>query len=212
MRLHRLLSPTGLRAGWVLTGLAGAALVAAWAFRGAAATAPGPSVQQSEIDQAAERAGLCTAVNAKGIGLTGEYFAQSRLQGTASWTRTDGPVDVETARELSTSAGGPSAGSVRWRGWVKAPVSGDYRFHVSGAPSAEITVARQRFGAGGTSEGPIHLDAGRFYPIQVDVPDIPHDATLLRLEWTAPHGMRYVVPRAVLFTPTDTVKPPPRSA
>lgn len=193
--------------------MAGAALVAAWALRSPSAAAPGLSAQQSEIDQAAQRAGLCTAANAKGIGLTGEYFARSRLQGAPSWTRTDGPVDLEAARELTARTGGPAAGSVRWRGWVKAPVSGEYRFHLSGAPSAEITVARQRFGGGSTSDGSIHLDAGRFYPIQVDVPDIPHDATLLRLEWTAPHGMRYVVPRALLFTPSDTVKPPPpRSA
>jgi hypothetical protein len=50
------------------------------------------------------------------------------------------------------------------------------------------------------------MAAGRFYPIQIELARSAAVEQALRLEWTAPHGARYVVPKALLFAPTDSVR------
>ncbi len=148
---------------------------------------------------------LCSPRNAAGAGLRGEYFERENRDGQPLLVRTDGLVGSEAVRALSRQAGGPPARSARWIGWVKAPLPGPYRFHFDHA-EARIVVGAVDFStrALSSSEPPAALEmtAGRFYPIRVELDRLggPGDAAAT-LEWTPPHGQRFVVSRAMLFLP-----------
>lgn len=168
----------------------------------------------SEQRSAEIRAGLCSARGAKAAGLQAEYFAQPALKGKPLLVRLEGPIDdawPEAGREVD----GPVM-SARWRGWIRAPVSGRYAFHTD-VPGAMVRVAGQQLGSASPGQPDVaeavELAAGRYHPITVEVPRIPGasaGATRvtspgLRLSWTAPHGARYLIPKAVLFPPSETV-------
>ena len=149
---------------------------------------------------------LCSARNAVGVGLRGQYFAQPGWQGTPVLSRTDASIDFDASLDWPSDV--PAPRSVRWQGWVKAPISGLYRFHLDHA-NAHIVVARQEaVSADGRTPAALELQAGRFYPITIEIERLDaHGRGSLALEWTAPHGARYVVPRALLFLPSETASP-----
>lgn len=159
----------------------------------------------AELRQAAERANICTAANAVGVGLRGEYFADADLRGPAVLVRVDDVVDFDASIRQHAETGAQKVSSVRWAGWIKSPISGQYRFHAD-APGMKVLVARNVVaGADAPPDAKVDMAAGRFYPVEVVVSQITDSPTRIRLEWTAPHGARYVVPRALLQLPTDTV-------
>lgn len=159
----------------------------------------------AELARSAERADLCMASNAKGVGLRGEYFTNSSPGSLPVLVRIDEVIDFD--QEIAFAAGSEAAPlvAVRWSGWLKAPLSGRYRFHAD-APGMKVVVARQAMaGTGAQVDASMELAAGRFYPIEVTVNPYSASTAHVRLEWTAPHGARYVIPRALLHLPTDTV-------
>ena len=169
-------------------------------------------VQQSdlvavELRRAAARAETCTAANAVGVGLRGEYFADESWRGASLLVRVDSSVDFDASLDWPSGQALVRPRSARWSGWVKAPISGFYRFHAE-APSLRVQIARQWLaGADAAADATLEMAAGRFYPISVDVSRFSASATRLRLEWTAPHGARFVVPRALLFLPSESIIP-----
>lgn len=174
------------------------------------ARAPQGDLMAAELLRADARADLCTAVNAIGAGLRGEYFAEPALRGAAALVRVDSVVDFDALSLRSPSGQAePRAVSVRWSGWIKPPLSGKYRFHAD-APHMRVLVARNVVaGEGAAADTQVDLAAGRFYPIEVIVAQLPDGGVPIRLEWTAPHGARYLVPRALLHLPTETVATKP---
>jgi hypothetical protein len=89
--------------------------------------------------------------SSQGHGLVGRYFAGDWLQGGAVATRLDEtlglahwPVDASSSFWDSGAAGvvglRGSRGSVRWDGWIVAPVTGMYEFAVSSSGAARITI------------------------------------------------------------------------
>ncbi len=159
----------------------------------------------AELLRAAERADICTAANAVGVGLRGEYFSEANLAGTPLLVRVDDVVDFDHVIQHPTAVSTQAARSVKWTGWVKAPITGPYRFHAD-APHMKVLVARKVLaGEGAPADARIDLAAGRYYPIEVVVTRFSDSDARIRLEWTAPHGARYVVPRSLLQLPSDTV-------
>ena len=159
---------------------------------------------EAELQRAAERAAMCTSANVAGVGLRGEYYASERWGGRPLLTRTDGEIDFDASFDWP-AAERQRPLSVRWTGWIKPPLTGRYRFHTN-VPGARILVSRQLV-AGADAQGDIEMAAGRFYPITVELSTVEElgSSARLRLEWTAPHGARFVVPRALLYMPTDAV-------
>ena len=214
---------TSRRARWLVLslGLAAVGVGAALLLRHGTglwrpAQAPQADLMAAELLRADARADLCTAVNAIGAGLRGEYFADPLLRGAAALVRVDAGVDFDAASLRSPSGQAePKVASVRWSGWIKPPLSGMYRFHAD-TPNMRVLVARNVVaGDGASGDGRVDLSAGRFYPIEVVVTQLGDGAAPIRLEWTAPHGARYLVPRALLHLPTETVattRPPTGSA
>lgn len=169
---------------------------------GPAAAFAGPSNDRSE---------LCSGANIVGVGLRGEYFAAPHWQGQPLLVRTDVAVDFAGLADLPNESGQALPASVRWSGWIKAPTSGSYRFHLQ--PSqARMSISRQDVKAADSvaESEPVEMVAGRFYPIQVEVDELKEGQLPVRLEWTAPHGARYLIPRALLNLPTETVAVPTR--
>lgn len=216
-------APAGrtLRSVWVgagLVGLAVAALVPFWPVAptggGATARAPGamPSAHpvggltRTEAERADWRAQLCTGANAVGVGLRGEYFGRPGWKGDPLLVRTDATLEFDSRLDWPAEQTA-TARSARWSGWVRAPLTGRYRFH--GDPGGvTIEVAGQAVAGPEVAEpASVEMAAGRFYPITVAWERIDPAAGPLRLQWTAPHGARFTIPRNALFLPTDTVRP-----
>lgn len=154
-----------------------------------------------------ERAELCSGANIVGVGLRAEYFEKAGWRGEPMLVRTDGSVDFVGAADLPEELRATPPKSIRWTGWIKAPTHGAYRFHVMPA-DARVSVSRQDLDAGHAAAGaPVDMMAGRFYSIVVEVDGLTAASLPVRLEWTAPHGARYVIPRALLNLPTETVAP-----
>jgi len=154
------------------------------------------------------RANLCSDTNASGVGLRGEYFARADWQGPAIATRTDPTLDFVPSSNWPPAGQNGRAGSVRWTGWVKALVPGRYKFELEGAPDARITVAREQvFGPAVSGEKSVELPPGRYSPIVVELASLANTNGPVRLLWTTPYGVRFVVPRALLYMPSDTVAP-----
>lgn len=58
-------------------------------------------------------------------------------------------------------------------------------------------------GPGASVQAMIELTAGCFYPITVEVQHLDRVGGRLRLEWTTPYGVRFAIPQALLFMPTE---------
>jgi hypothetical protein len=172
---------------------------------------PSSDRMAAELVRAAERADICSAANAVGVGLRGEYFSEASLRGPAALVRVDDVVDFDPLMNWPSDIATRPV-SVRWSGWVKPPLSGRYRFHAE-APNMQIRVARKLVaGAGAAPDEKVEMAAGRFYPIEVVVSQLTDSDMRIRLEWTAPHGARYVVPKALLHLPTEMVAAAPTSS
>lgn len=164
-------------------------------------------LSQVEVERADWRAQLCSGANAVGVGLRGEYFARTGWRGDPLLVRTDATLEFDGGLDWPAGQAGTPR-SARWSGWVRAPLTGRYRFHAEPA-GVSIEVAGQRLaGPEVTADTPIELAAGRFYPVVVAWDRIDPQAGWMRLQWTAPHGARFTIPRNALFLPTETVAAP----
>ena len=183
-----------------------AAAVALSALVGQAGAAPAaPAVDPA----AAHRAQLCSPSNPTGVGLRGEYFAAADLTGPVLLSRVDAVLDLDAGLDWPVDRSSRRPKSARWTGWIKVPFAGRYRFDAEPA-TAVVTVGVTR--VQGPGVGPavaLDLEPGRFYPVEVVVARLPdaRSTDRIALRWTAPHGARYVIPRNLLFLPSDTVKP-----
>jgi PA14 domain len=200
------------RRGLVLGGL-GAACLAAPSLSRSGDTPPPISrpadILAAEQLRAEERSQLCSPDNASGVGLRGEYFGSEMLRGQPLLVRIDGPVNFSAALDWPADRSGQRPRSVRWTGWVKPSVAGIYRFHAADIPQARITVSRRPMaGVGAPADAQVELAAGRFYPISFELDHLRSLKDVVRLEWTAPFGSRFVIPRALLYVPNDTVDKP----
>ncbi|MBC7958098.1 MAG: hypothetical protein H7Y33_19780 [Cytophagales bacterium] len=156
--------------------------------------------QAGSFDANGPSALRCSGRNMGGVGLKGDYFAHVAMQGEPLLSRVDGTVEFDASFDWPIEKLPSRPRAARWQGWVKVPLSGRYRFH--GGPSAAITVsALPMAGPLAAPDATLDMAAGSFYPIVMEV-DLTN-ATHVRLEWTAPHGLRYVIPRALLFLPTS---------
>lgn len=159
-----------------------------------------------ETRRADHRAQLCSSANAVGVGLRGEYFAGPGFKGPMLLSRIDTVVDFDSSLDWPADRKGRTPRSVRWSGWVKAPLAGRYTLHIQ--PAGAVVTVSNRVLTGAAADGPpvIEMAAGRFYPISVELARPLRAGEVARLEWTAPHGARFVIPRQSLFMPTETVQ------
>jgi PA14 domain len=148
---------------------------------------------------------LCTSRNLPGNGLRGEYFAAVGFKGKPAVSRLDLQVDFDAQMLWPAEQAKSPPRSVRWSGWIRVPLNGNYTFHLSDGQQGEIKVANDVALSANGEAKKVELFAGRFTPVTVSVPALAVGKPL-KLEWTAPHGLRFTVPRGLLYPPTDQVK------
>ena len=166
----------------------------------------GGSGESADLRQAAQRLEMCSAKNVAGVGLRGEYFASQRDQRSALLVRVDPTIDFSPDLDWPASNVSARPRFARWSGWIKPPMSGRYRFHFP-VPGGRVSVSQQALvGQNVAADASIELAAGRFYPVQVelDLEVAVRPEGLIQLEWTAPHGARYLIPRSLLYLPSET--------
>jgi len=136
-------------------------------------------------------------------GLFGVYFTGDFAK--AVLARVDSQVD------FNWRAGRPAPGlpvdgfSVRWEGDVVAPATGLFTFHLRSDDGARLWVNGTKLvddwgpHPERTARGAILLEAGKHYPIVVEMHDLAGPA-LVRLLWSGPGTPRQVVPAERLFS------------
>jgi glucose/arabinose dehydrogenase len=138
-----------------------------------------------------------------GLGLVGTYYDNPDFTGGAV-ARVDGTVAFDWG------AGSPAPGisadtfSVRWRGQVRAQVSGAHTFYVRSDDAARLWVGGRLVVNDWTdhppqeTSGTVVLAAGRRYDIRLDYRQNV-GAALVQLSWSASGLAQQVVPTSALF-------------
>jgi hypothetical protein len=160
----------------------------------------GVDIDRRTIEEmlAAQREQVCSSRNKVGTGLRGQYFPLTGCAGDPGVTRLDGPVELEGAPDWPSG----EIRSIRWQGWVRAPLPGQYLIHMDGQ-AADVTIGRVLvLERTATQSVPIEFAAGRYYPVDVRVEARSPASLRARLSWTAPHGIKFLIPRASLYPPT----------
>ncbi len=141
-------------------------------------------------NQVSQRGELCTPFNPRGTGLWGEYYSEENFKGKLLISRMDAGIDFDSTNKWPYK-------SVKWKGWLKPPMSGKYHFHLD-TFGARITLSQKLL------IDEIELSAGNYYPLTVEIPSLK-SRSAIRLEWTTPYGVRYPIPKALLFPPSDSI-------
>jgi hypothetical protein len=151
-----------------------------------------------------------TAVPA--LGILGEYYDNQDFTNPRV-SRYDSKVDFTWSGSPITNNILADTFSVRWKGYIKARVSGIYTFYVQSNDgiklwfnnklliddSAPHSSTREKYGIP-TDENSqtLSLVAGKFYPIQIDYFDISGTA-VARLLWKYPGQSKQVIPSTWFF-------------
>ncbi len=146
------------------------------------------------------------AVPAAGSGLSGSYFNNKTLSGSAALTRVE-------AIDFGWGTGAPAASvnrdgfSARWTGTVLAPATGSYNLQTVSDDGVRVTLAGSSVISNWNDHSPttntsgtVNLVAGQRYPITVEYYENTGGAEM-RLRWRVPGSSTYVtVPAAQLYT------------
>jgi uncharacterized repeat protein (TIGR03806 family) len=139
-----------------------------------------------------------------GSGLTGAYFANQTLTGTAALTRTDGTVNFDWGN------GGPGGTipidhfSARWTGQVQAQVSETYTFYVTGDDGVRLWVNNVLLIDKWIDQGPtewsgsIALNAGSKYDVKLEFYENGGGA-VAKLAWSSPSTTKAIIPQSQLY-------------
>ncbi|MFF2911879.1 glycosyl hydrolase [Paenibacillus sp. NPDC057934] len=139
-------------------------------------------------------------------GLNGAYFNNAELMGKPVLIRQDSVID------FNWHGGSPAAGigadtfSVRWKGKIKPPSSGDYTFLVSADDGVRLWVGGKLIidswenRSGMDRTGSMKLRKDILYDIKVEYYENRGDASI-SLKWAGPHLKEAVVPQNALFLP-----------
>jgi MSHA biogenesis protein MshQ len=126
-------------------------------------------------------------------GLSGAYFNNMNLTGSATATRIDTSVDFDwAAGSPGVSGVGSNQFSVRWTGRLRAPVTGNYRFQTVSDDGVRLWVNGQQVINNWTDHGvttntssTISLDAGYAYDVRLEFYENGGQA-VIQLLWSTP--------------------------
>ena len=140
-----------------------------------------------------------------GTGLTGRYYNNTGLTGTAVLTRTEA---VNFGWGVSSPGTGVNSNlfSIRWSGRIEAPATGTYRFQTVSNDGIRVWIdGVQRInnwtahGSTTNTSGAVNLVAGTRYTITVEYYEATGQAEA-RLRWLTPGNSSYVaIPVTQLF-------------
>lgn len=145
-------------------------------------------------------------------GLLGEYYDESNLQNESAlrMRRIDPRIAFNFGYEPPDAVIEPEDYSIRWTGYIRPTVSGNYSFNTYSDDGVRVTVndtmVIDNWGllslAYSESDAPIYLQAGTYYPITVDYQQMPLYAAVF-LFWTAENVPVELIPEANFFVQQD---------
>ncbi len=141
-------------------------------------------------------------------GLTAQYFndaGDGTHFGTLKATRVDATVNFAWGTAAPMSSVNADNFSVRWTGWVQAPVSGSYKFSTVSDEGIRLWVNGQQVINNWTAHGSttntsasMTLTAGTKYWVMVEFYDKTSTATA-KLQWSYPGQATQIIPQSRLF-------------
>lgn len=141
-------------------------------------------------------------------GLLGEYYDESNLTNPSAlrMKRIDSSIAHNFGYAAPDPVIEPGYFSIRWTGYLKPTVTGDYTFKTYSDDGVIVTIGDttviDNWGllslAYSISDTPIHLEAGTYYPITVDYQQMPLYAAVF-LFWEAEGVPMGLVPEANFF-------------
>lgn len=140
---------------------------------------------------------------ATGSGLYGEYFDNKDLT-ARRLVRNDATVNFDWGSGSPDPAIGSDGFSVRWSGWIQAPVSGSHQFHTVSDDGVRLWVNDQliinNWSDHGATEnsGSITLEATKKYDIRLEYYE-NGGAALIKLSWTPPGQAKQIIPQNRLY-------------
>jgi hypothetical protein len=140
-----------------------------------------------------------------GVGLKGEYFTNTTLDGSPVLTRIDPQVDFSWGEGSPASDIPTDPFSVRWTGQVEAPFSEDYTFHTLSDDGIRLSLNGQVIIENWSDHGPtwddsslIPLTVGQRYTLTLEYYENTRGADA-HLEWSSPSTSRQVIPSDRLY-------------
>jgi hypothetical protein len=144
------------------------------------------------------------ALQPKQPGLLAEYFTNQNRSGLSAINRIETKIDFDWADKAPENFGKSDDWSARFTGYLSAPESGKYTFHLTKDDGARLkigdqTVIDQLNRSVGDFSGEIQLTAG-YHPIILDYTEVTGNA-VVKLYWTRPgHQDKEIIPTANLFS------------
>lgn len=162
---------------------------------------PAPAVAPPAVQATFDTLRLVETPTATGTGLRGEYFDSDDFSGPAKLTRVDPAIDMDWGANAPDPAVRADKFSARWRGTIRAPVSGKYRLFATADDRVGVFVNGARvIENNGSAE--VSLKANRPVGIRVNYVENQGEAKV-KLEWQSEKVPRQVVPSRYLNPPTD---------
>jgi len=143
--------------------------------------------------------------SAFGNGLSGSYYNNKWLSGTAILSRIDTTVSFDWAARSPNAIVNVDNFSVRWEGQVLAPVSGSYTFSTTSDDGIRLWVNNTLIVDKWTPhyiavhDGTINLQAGQKYSIKMEYYEVGGGA-VAKLAWSFPGSALQTVPKSKLFS------------
>lgn len=146
-------------------------------------------------------------------GLRGEYYnddsaaaypLSNPFKGEPVLKRTDATVDFDWGENSPGSPVSPNNFSVKWTGWLKAPVSGNYTFFVTADDGVRLFLNGTRLIEAWKDQGPTTyayttaLTAGTLYSIELHFYEAGTGA-VCRLHWSYPGQAVQTIPQSQLY-------------
>lgn len=146
-------------------------------------------------------------------GLLGEYYDSSELDNASAlrMMRIDRNVAFNFMYDAPDPTMEPETFSIRWSGFIRPAVTGDYLFKTYTDDGVRVTVDGQeiidQWGALSldftVADSPVHLEAGEYYPITVEYQQLPLYAASF-LFWQADGVPMQIVPETAFYVPLET--------
>jgi beta-glucosidase len=145
----------------------------------------------------------------RATGLTGAYYANTRLEGEPALTQVDGTVDFFWKDTTPLTGECADEFSILWTGYLVPPVSGSYRLGVEACNGyklyldGELIVEYESVHHPALRGMEMELEGGRFYPLRLEFSSHGLDPQA-RLLWARP-GVDYETPALEAAAKADAI-------
>ncbi len=146
-------------------------------------------------------------------GILGEYYDEAELQNSSALRlrRIDPSVNFNFGYDSPDSSMEPETFSIRWTGYIKPSVSGNYTFKTYSDDGVRVFIDGDsiinNWGhlslAFSVSDTPVYLEAGTYYPITVEYQQLPLYAGVF-LFWQSESVPMSLIPEANYYVLEET--------